>query len=277
MILVATSDAALVKRKHDGAGNCTFHRSTFIGSDAGEVGVVAAFPHVPTDSTTPYPVAYLIELDPGSDLEVHFHRANQFQVFVQGGGLFGRHAVELVTVHYAGAYTAYGPIRPGQRGLSFFTLRDAWDPGARFLPDHKDELRLARVARREAVAAPVRVPDPAALQATGPPTRQTLLESPDDALGAWCQRLPPGAKLDAPPLEGSGGQFWLVLAGDLQWHGQPDLTRWSCAYVGARTPAPAASAGAGGVLLLVMRLPLRLSSSACTTAAGAAPAPAAPG
>ena len=258
MMLVATSGAALATRKHDGAGSCTFHRSTFIGSDAGEVGVVAALPDVPTDSSTPYPVAYLIELDPGSDLEVHFHRANQFQVFVQGGGLFGRHAVELVTVHYAGAYTAYGPLRPGGQGLAFFTLRDAWDPGARFLPAHKDELRLARVARREAVAAPVRVPDAAALQATAQPTCQTLLESPHDALGAWCQRLPPGAPADVPPVAGSGGEFWLVLAGDLQWEGQPVATRWSCAYVASDAPAPAVRAAAGGALLLVMRLPLRL-------------------
>ncbi len=277
MILVASSDAALATRKHDGVGRCTFHRSTFIGSDAGAAGVVAATGTVPGESTTPYPVAYLIELDPNSELDVHFHRANQFQVFFRGGGWFGRHHLELVTVHYAGAYTAYGPIRPGDEGLSFVTLRDAWDPGARFLPVHKDELRLARAVRRETLATPFTVPDAAELEALVQTTSLTLIESAHDALGAWCLCLPPGGKAVAPALAGSGGQFWLLLGGSLRWPGRQPLPHLSCVYVAADEQAPATSAGADGAVLLVMRLPERLRPNVCTTEAGAAPAPAAPG
>jgi hypothetical protein len=50
----------------------------------------------------------------------------------------------LPCVNYAGAYTAYGPIRPGADGLTFYTLRDAFDPGARFLPEYKKEHRMFR-------------------------------------------------------------------------------------------------------------------------------------
>lgn len=272
MILVASSEAALAGRKRDEAGCCRFHRSSFIGSDAGATGVVAAHPEIPADSHVPYPVAYLIELDPHSDLDVHFHRANQFQVFVDGDGVINRHAVERVTVHYAGAYTAYGPIRPGARGLAFFTLRDAWDPGARFLPAHKNELRLARSRRREALATPFALPDAAALAATAERSCTTLLASHDDALGAWCQRLPPGAGVEVPTLSGSGGQFWLVLAGVLEWPGREALSARSCAYLDADAKPPAPSAGPGGLMLLVMRLPQRLRPIAYTRAADGAPA-----
>jgi hypothetical protein len=142
---------------------------------------------------------------------------------------------------------------------------------------HKDELRLARVARREMIAAPFKVPDAAQLQATVQATEQTLLASPTDALGAWCQLLPPGATPHVPALAGSGGQFWLVLGGSLQWRGSEVLPRWSCVYVGADEPAPTASAGSGGSALLVMRLPERIRPSACTTEAVGVPAPAASG
>jgi hypothetical protein len=274
MILLAPSTAALATRKRDTAGRCRFHRSTFIGSDAGELGVTASQPTVPLDSQLPYPVAYLIELDAHSDLDVHFHRANQFQVFVAGDGSLGHHRIEAVTVHYAGAFTAYGPIRPGDRGLSFFTLRDAWDPGARFLPEHKDELRLARTPRREALGEPIAAPADGAFRAPDVPQSRQVLGPDGDARGAWLVELPPGAALTAPTTAGSGGQFWLMLAGTLVLSAAQRLPRWSCAYLDPVQAPPAAHAGDGGAQLLVLRLPARLTPGAGTTASDAAPSPA---
>ena len=48
----------------------------------------------------------------------HFHHVDQFQVIVAGGGRLGTHGVEPLAVHYAGAYTAYGPIVAGAQGVS---------------------------------------------------------------------------------------------------------------------------------------------------------------
>ena len=255
MTLVASSADALGTRVRDGEGSCHFWRSTFIGSDAGKRGVVAAKQSVPCESHTPYPVAYLIELDPHSDLAVHFHRANQFQVFIAGEGHLGRRPLQRVVVQYAGAYTPYGPIRPGERGLQFFTLRDAWDPGARLLPARKDELRRARRARREALASAIEVPDAAALSATKRPACTTLIKPTFDAMGAWAQRLPPGAPVVAPALAGSGGQFWLVLDGSLRLEDGPALPPQSCVWLGADEPQPSACAGRDGLFVLLTRLP----------------------
>src|SRR3546814_2583395 len=54
-----------------------------------------------------------------------------------------------VSVHYANAHTPYGPIRAEAEGLHYFTLRDDFDPGARFMPGARPELKPVR--RRHAL------------------------------------------------------------------------------------------------------------------------------
>ena len=257
MILTASSADALATRKRDEAGRCRFYRTSLVGSDAGAHGVVAALAQVPAESQTHYPVAYQIELDPYSDLDVHFHRANQFQVFVRGSGTLGRHPVQAAMVHYAGAHTAYGPIRPGAQGVSFITLRDAWDPGARFLPQHKDELRLARAVRREALTRLLEPADAAHLLQRQQVGIEVLLASDDDAMRVWSLRLPPGALVDGPARMLGGGRFWLVLAGAMTGVAGQHLPPLSCVFVAAHEPAAQVRAAATGLHLLVMQFPSR--------------------
>lgn len=69
------------------------------------------------------PFAFLVEMTPGSVLPTHFHPVDQFQVFVSGSGLLGRHLTNGLYVHYADRHTAYGPISAGPRGVTYFTLR----------------------------------------------------------------------------------------------------------------------------------------------------------
>ena len=113
-MLVATTDAAMPLRRHYVLPNGTgYHRSNFIGRDAA----------VASDG----PTCYLVEQEPS------FHRANQFQVIVSGRGKLGREPVSALAVHYAGAYTPYGPIVSEADGIDYFTIRDAFDPGARWM------------------------------------------------------------------------------------------------------------------------------------------------
>jgi hypothetical protein len=80
------------------------------------------------------PQSYLIRQLPNITNPLHFHTQNQFQVFIEGSGSFGRHEVLPYVVHYAGAYTGYGPIIAGDEGLQYLTLRSSRDLGAKFLP-----------------------------------------------------------------------------------------------------------------------------------------------
>ena len=81
-----------------------------------------------------YPMAFLVEKDPAAVVHPHFHSADQYQVIVQGAGRLGVHDVASVAVHYTDSYSAYGPIVAADEGVSWFTLRNAWDPGARYMP-----------------------------------------------------------------------------------------------------------------------------------------------
>ncbi len=64
------------------------------------------------------PTMFLIEQGPHSKLAAHFHRQNEFQVVVEGAGTFGTHAVQAITVHYAGeggADDGFAGLRPWHR------------------------------------------------------------------------------------------------------------------------------------------------------------------
>ncbi len=65
----------------------------------------------------PSPTVFLIEQEPGSFAPTHFHRQNEFQVFVAGSGGVGPVGIEPITAHSAGAHTGYRPCaRPAARG-----------------------------------------------------------------------------------------------------------------------------------------------------------------
>jgi hypothetical protein len=91
------------------------------------------------------PQAWQASLSPSyGKLRVHFHPVNQFQLFTHGGGKFGRHAVHAgSSVHYADAFTPYGPIVPDEiDGVSFITMRSVHDMGAFYMPESQADLRL---------------------------------------------------------------------------------------------------------------------------------------
>ena len=92
------------------------------------------------------PQGFLVQQPPGSVTPPHFHEVNQFQVFVGGNGRMGKRPAGPVTVQYANGHTPYGPIVAGEQGVTYFTLRAAWDPGAKYMPKS-----LMIEARRDAI------------------------------------------------------------------------------------------------------------------------------
>ena len=87
------------------------------------------------------PQAYLIEQPATIVNPTHFHIQNQFQLFTSGEGLIGRNQVTPLLIHYAGAYTGYGPIISGADTLNYITFRAIRDPGAKFLPEAAHEFK----------------------------------------------------------------------------------------------------------------------------------------
>lgn len=189
------------------------------------------------------PTVFLIEQPPHSLLRTHFHRQNQYQLFVQGSGSIGPHPLAPYTLHYAGAYTGYGPIQAGPEGLSYFTIRATYDVGAGFVPEALPQ--MLRGPKRQAHTAPFG----AALQTPG---SQALFGEPGEDLHAERRTLRPGESID---LRGqAAGTFALVLAGQLAADGQP-LGLWEHVYLAADEPPLQATAGVDGCSLVICRVP----------------------
>src|ERR1700739_2378026 len=150
MILTADSaEARAANRRKTGNG---WH-TTFIGKNRNTLQPGEA----PPEPGALYPMAFLVEKESGAVVRPHFHQADQFQVVVQGGGRLGRHDIGTVAVHYTDAWSAYGPIVAADEGISWFTLRNAWDSGARYMPAAREQLRQARMQNfqhREATSPP---------------------------------------------------------------------------------------------------------------------------
>jgi hypothetical protein len=198
------------------------------------------------------PQGFLVQQPPGSVTPPHFHEVNQFQVFVGGKGRMGKHPAGPLTVQYANGHTPYGPIVAGEEGVTYFTLRAAWDPGAKYMPKSRDKLKKGR--QRQTIGIPVTPCGPAGLRALEGPETVTLIEREADGMAAWLLRLPPGTAAAIPDPADGGGQYHVVVGGSLVRDGA-DMPELSCLFATTDEPAYEARAGAGGLEMLVLQFP----------------------
>jgi hypothetical protein len=247
MLLAASADAARPNRRRGSAADgVTFWHTLYIGTSRYNMA-----PGTPDPAPNAlFPMAFLVEQDPGSVANAHYHQQDQFQVVVGGSGVMGTHEVGPVTVHFAGAYTAYGPIRAHPiEGVTYFTLRNGFDPGARFMADARNRTALRHMKgrmHREAVAG--LLPDSSGAAA--------VLGPDADGMGAWRYRLAPHERaIGAEPSSGRG-QYWVVLAGGMQL-GSELLPARSCVFVGPQATGFTAAAGQDGLDVLAMQFPRR--------------------
>jgi hypothetical protein len=249
MILTADSTAArAANRRKTGNG----WNTTFIGKNRNTLREGEA----PPDAGVLYPMAFLVEKEAGAVVRPHFHAADQFQVVVQGGGRLGRHEIGTVAVHYTDAWSAYGPIVAADEGVSWFTLRNTWDPGARYMPAARSELRAARARHqhRETTSAPMQAWADQVLSRLAAPEHVTEMETAD-GMASWRFRLPAATSATGPDPGNGGGQFWLVLAGATSCAGSAPLPVESCVFVGPHDAALSVTAGVTGAELLCVQFP----------------------
>lgn len=252
MILTANSDHV---RQTNRRQTATGWNTAFIGENRNTLKPGNA----PPPAGMLYPMAFLVEKQPGAVVKPHFHQADQFQVVVQGSGRLGLHEVGSVAVHYTDPFSAYGPIVAADEGIAWFTLRNSWDPGAQYMPGERHQLRAARARyqHREATAPsqpPLSETELAAVTATA---SSTVLQPTADGLGSWRYRVPALGTATGPDPSHGGGQFWLVLAGKAAIAGTALLPVQSCIFLSPEDPALTALAGPAGAELLCMQFPRR--------------------
>lgn len=205
------------------------------------------------------PQGFLVDQPPGSVTPPHFHEENQFQVFVGGSGQLGKTDARPLTVQYANAHTPYGPICAGPDGVRYFTLRQRWDPGAKYMPASRDKLRKGNQRTRVVTGLPMAL---ASERLARTRQRVTVALGPEeDGMAAWLYETPPGAAIGPlPDPNASGGQYVLVTGGSLVLASRV-LGELSTVFISGDEESPPFTAGTDGLDMLLLQFPQRARRS----------------
>jgi rubredoxin len=197
------------------------------------------------------PQAFMVQYAPGRVLRTHFHDVDEFQIVVAGQGTFGRHAIAPFTVHFARAFTPYGPIVAGAEGLTFLTLRARRDSaGPQLLPDQRGALDKVLGRNPWQAAEQLSLAPTGAAMSIMPLTK--LIDG--SGLAAWVVQLPPECSASLPPAQGSGGQYVVAFQGSIRL-GSRALAALAVGFV-ANNEAPLnLASGAQGATLVVLNFP----------------------
>ncbi|MDB5730494.1 MAG: hypothetical protein JWQ03_389 [Variovorax sp.] len=237
MIAFGTQSQAAARRRAIPSMGVTFVKAEWM--DSGEDPVLS-------------PTVSLIEQPAGFEFMPHFHRNNQFQVFVGGSGAIGAHPLAPVVVHYAGAYTGYGPLVAGPQGIQYFTMRTVAEAG--FIPVAEYREKMIRGPKRHAQSQQIEVRDVEAMSRLREIEDGFVISLGDDGMGARLLRIPAGRTLDVEHPPGCQGQFIFVLAGAVEVAGR-QLSRWEQLYATRDEPIAGLRATEGGAQMLCLGVP----------------------
>ncbi|MGE0797401.1 MAG: rubredoxin [Lautropia sp.] len=212
------------------------------------------------------PQAYLIENSPDMTIASHFHDVDQFQIFVRGEGSLGRTAVAPISVHFARAFTTYGPIESRGEGLAWMTLRPRRDLGAKMIDTHRETLERNIARKPWQTTIPARFPVPGTASGAG---RSAEVLKGDYGLSAIAFVLLPGEIATASDPSASPCQYILVTRGSLIHEGteRPALT---VVHVPPTDAAFQLRAGPQGLECLVLDFPDPDAANVASTGAAAA-------
>ena len=196
--------------------------------------------------TSDHPLAFLVSGPPAYVIPPHFHEIDQYQIIVGGSATLGRHDVLAGSIHYADAYTPYGPITATQEGFDYLTLRPKSIIGYHEMPEGGPLLKPVNEARGRRGRMMV-----ADIDAAGPcgTAREALFEE-DDGIAAYHLAAAPGAVLPQPQID-HGGAYYVVLEGSIEAAGQVYPPR-SCIWVDHGEAAPDMTAGTDGANVAFM-------------------------
>jgi rubredoxin len=210
------------------------------------------FPFFRATSDTPdAPTAFLARYEPDEWSCTHYHAVDQFQILVAGKGMLGRHSVAPYYVHFARAYTPYGPLHADKdTGWTFMTLRTRFDAGAQRLPGALPKLTQVPDRRPWQVTSQVTFPAPGA----GASLRKIPEIKDDRGLATCALTLAPGARTVAPAPSNGAGQYVVVVKGSLL-HDNRERPALTVVFVKPDEDAFEIHAGPQGLEALILNFP----------------------
>jgi hypothetical protein len=201
-----------------------------------------------------FPASYLIEQEPESVILPHFHEANQFQLFVSGNGTIGKQMIEPISLHYSDCYSPYGPIISGSKGLSYFTLRDEYDPGAQFMPESRGNLVCFAEPRQHFLVENIQINSNEILKTYHSKQIRSVYEEQPNGLAAYILGIGPEMTVDGPEPTKSGGQYYIVMNGTIIYK-ENELPLWSCFFISPNEKSLEVHAGLNGLEVLILQFP----------------------
>jgi len=196
--------------------------------------------------TSGHPLAFLVQGPPGYVIPPHFHEIDQYQIFVGGSATLGKHKVLPGSVHYADAYTPYGPITATEDGFNYLTLRPRSIIGYHEMPVGGPLLKPVNEARGRRGRMMVADIEPGRPRET---ESEALFEELD-GIAAYRLSAQPAACLPQPDID-HGGAYYVVLEGEIAAGGETYPPR-SCIWVGQHESPPEMIAGADGASVAFM-------------------------
>ena len=255
----ATREQARANRHYNKLPNGTItHISSCIGVNSVERKALG-MPARPAEPFPPplEPIAFLVEQAADMSIPGHYHQADQFQLFISGEGKFGIKPIEGLTVHYAMGFTPYAPIHAHSTGIEYYTLRNGWDPGARWMPDYKAGLKGRTHDYRHGLGLiPPLLGDKDGPQHVKGVLEQTIVAFEQDGLGATLYQAAANEEIKGPAPNQGRGQYWMVLRGECQLNGNTAGER-AMLFVHPDEAAPTIAASSAGVAILLMQFPRR--------------------
>jgi hypothetical protein len=197
----------------------------------------------------PGPQCFLTETrSMGMTVRPHFHKVEQFQVFVGGSGYFGKKAIpEPTLIHYADRFTPYGPIKPDGVGFQYMTLRLKADPGPRPMPAARSEKTepTGRSLTCECRTMELPITESA---------RTDLIANQTDGLTVRLLKCPANQEIAGVNPTDNPGQYYIVIDGAVIRDGR-EFPRLSTFFVKPGDEGPNFVAGHDGVALLLAAFP----------------------
>ena len=234
----------------------------------GFIGHSSRFIKEPEEKGVDSPQCFLAEGAPNEGLRTHFHIVDQFQLVWNGSGTLGKHKLVPGVVHFARAYTPYGPIRNGaESGVGYLTMRAHRDPGAQWMPDARTN--LDKVENRKPWQVSV-MPD-LDIDLGGKDSVMKPMEglTGQPGLAGWSVKLKPGAKLMSPDASVGEGQYIVVMKGSIQHEGK-DKNGLAVVWVPKDEKSFEIVAGSAGMEGLIMNFPVPGNASEPKPAVAAA-------
>lgn len=196
--------------------------------------------------------AFLVEGTAGRVIEPHFHDYDQYQVVVSGGGLMGKHQLQVNAVHFSRKHTPYGPIVFGDQQLGFLTLRARKDSGAQYLSDPEKRTKLMAVENRK----PFQATEVPKFEPTTPDAALHTFNDlkAEDGLASFSLSVAPNARAIAPDPAHSNGQYLIIVRGSLHYENK-EYKALSVAFVKPQEGPFELVAGTEGLDVLVLHFP----------------------